>query len=202
MGKIILISGILFAVALILFDQAPTEEEIRQLRSIHEESGTQDSGPAESEAVVHATEVSEDEVAEVVFFPRSRIVASVADPEGADGRQRVLETVETSTKNKFVRLERTLQAYAGGGSQVVAEVAMVENQLLLRKPAGMASYMFLDILSRAGALEVKELEGNSYLATFRSKPEDPRALEDYSATVQGLAEVEISIEPNYLGRTF
>lgn len=208
MKRIILLAGILFALTLILRDQSQVgsggevaelkwPSAIEQLRS-----------PAKSFEEPLATEVLEEEAvgegAESVpaFFPQSIVISSVRDPERDDGSQRVIENVETTMRDKLVRVERLVQPLADGGSRVVEEVAMVANQLMLQKPVGMASYMFLDLLSQAGAVEVKELDGDAFLATFRAQPDNPRALEAHSAKVQELAGVDITMEPNYIRKIF
>ncbi len=208
MKRIILLAGILFALTLILRDQSEVggsgevaelkwPSAIEQLRS-----------PAKNFEEPLATEVLEEETAGAeaesvpAFFPQSIVISSVSDPERDDGSQRVIENVETTMRDKLVRVERLVQPLADGGSRVVEEVAMVANQLMLQKPVGMASYMFLDLLSQAGAVEVKELDGDAFLATFRAQPDNPRALEAHTAKVQELAGVDIAMEPNYIRKIF
>jgi|GEM_PF-5213137 len=207
MKRIILLAGILFALTLIFRDQSRFEkgevtevteptvlEKLQAVPSLREE-------PLATE-VLEETRASEEESQFApAFFPESKVVASVRD-DRSDGNQRVIENVETSMRDKLVRVERVTEPMSDGSSRVVQEVAMVANQLMLQKPAGMASYMFLDLLSQAGAVEVKELDGDAYLATFNAQPSNPRALETHVAKVQELAGVDISVEPNYIRKLF
>jgi len=132
------------------------------------------------------------------YFPKAKIVARVADPADAQGRRRVIETVETNMKERFVRVERTFRA---DGKPASAEVAMVANQLLLEKPAAVAVGDFVVALKKAGALEVKQI-GEAFLATFSSKPEDPRALDAYLSRVKEVAGADVTVEPNYIRKMF
>lgn len=202
--KAILGVFLIFAMAWVLHDHSLLEQKIEaELESKEIGAPTwsvRSELPEEWKEAVHATEVVEEEHAVPAFLPEMRVVASVSEPEGEDGRKRVIESLETSRREKFVRVERTMQAYSDGGSRVVDEVAMVANQLRVKRPVGMATYMFLDLLGRAGATEVTELDEGAYLATFQARPEDPLALDAFSAKVQELADVEIPMEPNYLHR--
>jgi len=203
MKRMIVLVGVLFALTLIFRDQSRfQQEDVTELAPLSTLENLPDSPSAEELDKSFATEVLEDEEAAHVFFPKAKVIASVSDPERDDGSHRVIENVETAMRNQLVRVERILQPSSDGGSRVVEEVAMVANQLLLQKPYGMAAYIFLDMLSQAGALEVKELEGNAYLATFDAQPGNPRALDSYTARVQELAGVEIAVEPNYLSKIF
>ncbi len=161
-----------------------------------------ESSPALSEEPLShlATEVIEEEVAAVL--PSSRVVASITEPANQEGMHKVIQTLETSMRDRFVRVERLVSRSASGGIRVSSEVAMVANQLMLKKPVGMADYIFLEMLGRAGATKVKELGEGAFLATFEARPLDPKALEEDIARVQELAGVEISAEPNYIGRVF
>jgi hypothetical protein len=211
--NLLLASGVLFALFLLLRDQSRFEEQ-----SQGNENGNarlkQETPVPVTEPTNHlATDVLEDEEVSQAgqaggageapsFFPSSRVVASVTEPAGADGRQRVIETVETSMRERFVRVERVLSPAADGGSHVTSEVAMVANQLMLQKPSQMADYIFVEMLGRAGALNVKELGEGAFLATFEAQPADPRALDSHVAKVQELAGVEITVEPNYIRKIF
>lgn len=208
--NLLLASGVVFALFLLLRDQSRFDEQ-----SQGNENGNarlkQEAPLPITEPTNHlATDVLEEEETSEAgkageapsFFPSARVVASVTEPAGADGRQRVIETVETTMRERFVRVERVLSPAADGGSHVTSEVAMVANQLMLQKPSQMADYVFVEMLGRAGALNVKELGEGAFLATFEAQPADPRALDTNVAKVQELAGVEITVEPNYIRKIF
>lgn len=198
--NLLLASGIIFALYLMVRDQQRFEGHDNGNARLEE-------GLPAVEPTKHlATDVLEDEeeveeAAQPAFFPQARVVASVTE-QAEHGQRRVIETVETSMKERYVRVERVLSPSSTGGAHVTSEVAMVANQLMLTKPAGMASYMFLDLLGRAGAVHVKELGEDAYLATFQPQPADPRALDVSLAKVQELAGVEVAAEPNYIRKIF
>jgi hypothetical protein len=218
----ILASGILFALTLIFRDQSRFEKEEatrvpalssseHQLPEIHPKNhekswATEEEKPMATEVWEEQGEAAKEEAGAEMFLPQAKVVASVVasviEEEAGGGSQRVIENVATSTKDKLVRVEKILQPISGGGTRVVSEAAMVANQLFLQKPSGMASYMFLDMLGRAGALRVEELDEGSYLATFRAEPENPLALDTYAAKVQELAGVDVAVEPNYISKAY
>ena len=135
------------------------------------------------------------------YFPKAKVVARVREQPQADGRFREWETIETSMKEKYVRVERTFLPDANGKLQTVAEAAMVANQVLLMKPAELEVARFEEILRQAGAIDLKPV-GAAFLATFPARPQDPRALETYIARVKELAQVDFPVEPNYLRKMF
>lgn len=218
--NLLLASGILFALFLILRDQS--KFEAKQTGGDNGNARTEEVAPVGEtvpmvEPTKHlATEVEDEDlarasapalalekVAEVpMYFPRAKVVARVSEPAGEEGQRRVIETVETSMRERFVRVERVISPLSDGSQHVTSEVAMVANQLMLHKPAGIASYMFLDLLGQAGAVHVRELGDDTYLATFEAQPSDPRALEANVAKVQELAGVELTVEPNYIRKIF
>lgn len=134
------------------------------------------------------------------FFPSSKVVATVTDPIDAQGRQRVLETVETNMKERYVRVVRTFSV-AGGVRRLREEVSMVANQLLLEKPEGVDAEAFARQLRAAGALDVKAI-GEAFLATFTSQPENPHALDSYVSRVKQVAGATVTVEPNYIRKLF
>ncbi len=138
-----------------------------------------------------------------VFFPRARLIARVSDPVDSSGRSRIIETVETSMKQPYVRVERTVVMGENGKAEVKSEVAMVANQLLLQKPLSFEKEPFLDALQKAGADEVKEIAESTYLATFTARPNDPRALDDFVSRVREMAGADsMTVEPNYIRKIF
>jgi hypothetical protein len=162
--------------------------------------------PAEASAGEARDEVAAAPAAEAspvpAFFPKARVVARVLDAEDAHGRQRMLETVETSMKEPYVRVERTFQRDARGALHELRNgVAMVANQLLLQRPEATGVAEFERRLRRAGAVDVKEL-GEATLATFPARPQDPRALDAIMARVREVAGAGVTVEPNYLRRLF
>lgn len=214
--NLLLASGIIFALYLMVRDQDRFEEQRLE---------GHDNGNARAEEMLPVVEPTKhlatdvldeeehgeagaskvtapsEEAAVPAFFPKARVVASVTEP-AEHGQSRVIETVETTMRERYVRVERVLSPSSTGGAHVTSEVAMVANQLLLKKPAGMAGYMFLDLLGRAGAVHVKELGDEAYLATFQARPTDPKALDVSLARVQELAGVDITAEPNYIRKIF
>ena len=155
-------------------------------------------GAEPAEAVVP----SQDDPVIPTFVPKAKVVAEVADPVDAQGRQRVIETVETSMKEPYVRVERTFVKKATGGRhQVGGEVAMVSNQLLLEKPDSLDKATFETMLRQAGATDVTEI-GEAFLATFAAEPKDPRALDGFMSRVKEVAGSEVTVEPNYLRKLF
>lgn len=208
--NLLLASGILFAFYLIFRDQTPLEEKAL-MKEFDAPAAAPWKNPSKEKAM--ATEVIEEEPASGAepaaqalplpsFLPQARVIASVTGPEASDGRRVLVQTVETNMNDRYVRVERVIAPTLSGGTQVLEETAMVANQLLLVKPENMAAYDFLDMLGRAGAERVKELQGGGYLATFSADPSDPMALDTYKARVQELAGVEITVEPNYIRKLF
>jgi hypothetical protein len=136
------------------------------------------------------------------FFPKAKVVAQVADPVDAKGRERVIETVETGMREKYVRVERSFTRDAQGVlHKASADLAMVANQLLLEKPTGLTTAAFTLLLKQAGAIDVKPI-GEAFLATFQAKPEDPRALDAYMSKVREVAGARVTVEPNYIRKLF
>ncbi|MGZ3686014.1 MAG: hypothetical protein ACXVCI_19320, partial [Bdellovibrionota bacterium] len=124
------------------------------------------------------------------------------DPVDAQGRQRVIETVETGMKEPYVRVERTFkQDSSGVQHQLGGEVAMVANQLLLEKPDGLDKAAFKQLLKQAGAQDVKEI-GEAFLATFAAQPLDPHALDTFMSRVKEVAGADVTVEPNYIRKLF
>jgi hypothetical protein len=160
------------------------------------------SAPVVPAVALPAAELTTDDPVIPTFFPRARVIAEVADPVDAQGRQRVIETVETSMKEPYVRVERTFVKKAKGGRhQVGGEVAMVSNQLLLEKPDSLDKASFETMLRQAGAKEVTEI-GEAFLATFAAEPTDPRALDSFMSRVKEVAGADVMVEPNYLRKLF
>jgi hypothetical protein len=146
--------------------------------------------------------VTTDDPVIPTFFPKAKVIAEVADPVDAQGRQRVIQTVETSMKEPYVRVERTFVKKATGGRhQVGGEVAMVSNQLLLEKPDSLDKATFETLLRQAGAKDVTEI-GDAFLATFAAEPRDPHALDTFVSRVKEVAGADVTVEPNYLRKLF
>jgi len=156
------------------------------------------SAPDEKLLATPVTESEESEAIVPTFIPQSKVLASVSDPPDAEGRQRVIESVETGMREPYVRVVKILVA---GSAQIESEVAMVANQLLLEKPADLTSGVFVELLKSAGAVNVKAV-GEAYLATFTARPEDPRALDGFMARVHEVAGADINVEPNYIRKMF
>ena len=76
------------------------------------------------------------------------------------------------------------------------------NQLMLQRPEAQGKEEFLHSVRRAGAIEIKELADDIFLATFTAEPENPRALDAYVSRLREVAGAEISVEPNYIRKVF
>lgn len=135
------------------------------------------------------------------YFPKATVISRAVDPVDAQGRQRVIETVETTMAEPYVRLERTFSREGGGPQRAGSEVAMVANQLLLQKPDSLDKATFQNLLRQAGARQVKQI-GDAFLATFAAQPQDPRALDEYVGRVRAVAGAGVMVEPNYIRRLF
>lgn len=152
-------------------------------------------------ASVDSPEVTAIQLPPSRFFPNAKVVARVREPAGANGVERVIDTVETKMHQPYVRVERILSPRKAGGQRVTREVAMVANQLLLQKPESVSGADFARMLARAGASEVKPI-GDTYLATFAAEPRDPRALDTYVSRVREVAGADVTVEPNYIRKLF
>jgi hypothetical protein len=109
---------------------------------------------------------------------------------------RVIKTVETSRKERYIRVEETYTGGAINAAGLVRESAMVANQLLTQRPEAMAEESFVRILGETGAAEIKKI-GDAFLVTFRAEPENPRALDGYIAKLKAALGSAV-VEPNYI----
>jgi hypothetical protein len=204
----LLLCGFLVALALFLRDRAGRQEQSLVQDSLRDFAAAPLSGEAAALSAVPEKEAKEDAGSEAgkaepapVFFPSVKVVAKVVDPAQADGRFKEFETVETSMKERYVRVERTLIPDGAGKLRLVSEIAMVANQILLMRPEALDAAKFQEVLRQAGAIEVKPV-GEAFLATFEARPQDPKALDSYIAKVREVAQTDISIEPNYIRKMF
>jgi hypothetical protein len=136
------------------------------------------------------------------FFPKAKLVAKVSDPVDSKGRQKVIETVETGMREKFVRVVSTYVSDGQGGVRRTGELTMVANQLLLERPATLDAATFEKLIRQAGALNVKAINSDAFLATFASQPQNPRALDTYMSQVKQVAGTNVTVEPNYIRKAF
>lgn len=203
MKRLILLLALVLAVA-IGFRLSSAPPEVGAQDSLSQVRAT----PAAPAAAAQMKEPSvapaqDDAVVIPTFFPKAKVIAKVADPVDSRGRQRVIETVETSMKEPYVRVERTFRrSEAGKRRQVGGEVAMVANQLLLEKPDSVDKEAFETMLHKAGALGVAEIGEEAYLATFAADPTDPRALDTFMSRVKEVAGADVIVEPNYIRKMF
>jgi hypothetical protein len=135
-------------------------------------------------------------VAPAKLFPHARVVAQVEVAGERPGEVRVIKTVETNRKERYIRVEETYTGGAINAAGLVRESAMVANQLLTQRPEAMAEESFVRILSETGAAEIKKI-GDAFLVTFHAEPENPRALDAYIARIKAALGSAV-VEPNYI----
>lgn len=200
MKKIIIVLGFGLCVFALLNGRSAKQDLPLQERAIQRE-GLLTSAKVLNLSGEATLETQEDrDIPVSIYFPKAKIVSSVSEVE--EDNEKIIETLETTSKEPFVRVERVIRKDAISGEKILAsEVAMVANQILLERPDSLSEEKFQEILSRAGALRVKEL-GGAFLATFEARPEDPNALHSYIARVRELSEGTINIEPNYIRKAF
>ncbi|MGE3263429.1 MAG: hypothetical protein AB7K68_16750 [Bacteriovoracia bacterium] len=139
-------------------------------------------------------------IAPRLLFPAARVLSRLESAADSAGRVRVIKTVETAMRQKFVRVEEVYVEGKAESANLVEQNAMVANQLLAQKPAAMDEERFRRILEGTGASEIKKV-GEGFLVTFQAEPENPLALDSFLSRVKS-AVAGLVVEPNYIRRLF
>lgn len=134
------------------------------------------------------------------IFSHAKLISRVESEPDEAGRVKVIKTLETNMKQRFVRLEETYVEGKAVLQNLVEQTAMVANQLLTQKPAAMAEERFVQLLGETGADEVRKV-GDSFLVTYHAEPDNPLALDAYISRMKSAVE-GLVVEPNYIRRLF
>jgi len=132
------------------------------------------------------------------MFADAPVVSSMVEYGPEPGQETTTRIVETKMKHPFVKI-REIYEEREGTRVLVAQTAMVANQLMLQRPAGVNEQEFLSALRSAGAKELRPA-GDAVVATFEARPHDPKALDDALAKVREALGAEVTIEYNYIRR--
>jgi hypothetical protein len=132
-----------------------------------------------------------------LYFPHAPEVSRVEIPRGEESEVRRI--VKTELAEPYVEIRERYQQ-KNGQAVIVAQEAMVANQVLLPKPSEGVSEASAKLYS-LGAVKVQE-KGASLLVTFRGDPNDPLALEGFLAKVKSAFPEVAAIEPNYIRKLF
>jgi hypothetical protein len=132
------------------------------------------------------------------MFADAPVISSMMEYGPEPGQETATRIVETKMKQPYVKI-REIYEERNGARVLVDQQAMVANQLMLQRPAGVEESVFFEALRSAGAKELKTV-GDAVVATFESRPHDPKALDDYLARVRELVGAEVTVEPNYIRR--
>lgn len=130
------------------------------------------------------------------MFAEAPVISSVTEYGPEPGQETVSRVVETSMKLPFVKI-REIYEERDGKRILVDQRAMVANQLMLQRPAGVPEEDFFAALRSAGAKEIKPV-ADAVVVTFESRPHDPKALDDALSRVRAALGVDVVIEPNYI----
>ncbi|RZA06105.1 MAG: hypothetical protein EOP11_11175 [Proteobacteria bacterium] len=130
------------------------------------------------------------------MFADAPVISSMTEYGPEPGQETAIRIVQTKMKQPYVKI-REIYEERNGQRTLVDQQAMVANQLMLQRPAGVGSASFLSALRGAGAVDLKPA-GDAVVATFESRPHDPKALDDYMARVREILGTEVTIEYNYI----
>jgi hypothetical protein len=130
------------------------------------------------------------------MFADAPVISSMVEYGPEPGQETAIRIVETKMKQPFVKI-REIYEERNGTRVLVDQQAMVANQLMLQRPAGVEETAFVEALRNAGAKELKTV-GDTVVATFESRPHDPKALDDYLSKVRELVGAEVTVEYNYI----
>lgn len=212
MGRKIILVVTILAVAYVLWLPSVRQPAAEQTKEVSEVISTQAAAPVSAAEVAEVRE--EEPVAELtreaetplpavtprLLWPNARVISRVEMEPDAQGRVKVIKTVETRMKQKYVRIEETYVNGRVESANLVQQNAMVANQILAQKPRAMGEERFVQILGESGAHEIKKI-GDNFLVTFTAQPQNPQALDSFltrvKAAVSGLV-----VEPNYIRRLF
>ncbi len=132
-----------------------------------------------------------------LYFPHAPEVSRTEISRG-DGKE-VRRIVKTNLHEPYVEIRESVQR-KNGQEMIVAQEAMVANQVLMPKPTEDLTDVTTKLYS-LGAFRVQE-KGASLLVTFRGDPNDPMALEGFLAKVKAAFPDIAAIEPNYIRKLF
>lgn len=132
----------------------------------------------------------------MLMFEGAPVISSVTEAGPAEGQEKTTKIVETNLKQPYVTLEEIYDT-VDGKKVLIDQRAMVANQLMLQMPDGVAEEAFFAALRQAGALELKALDG-AVIATFESRPNEPKALDGYLSRVKEILGANVTVEPNYV----